>query len=145
MNTYILHRIAISSSTADKPFLNIQDYFSLTRTTHTEKSQIAYLEVMDSVADRKDTVMQLLHDLQQRFIVGQSMKWLVLEGDAKLYEVMKSLQFEYGEELSWVIPYPGDWHMLMNYQAALMKAYYDAGLKGTSRSCCRLSSCCHSE
>ena len=115
MNTYILHRVAISSSTADKPFLSIQDYFSLTRTTHTEKSQIAYLEVMDSVADRKDTVMQLLHDLQQRFIVGQNMKWLVLEGDAKLYEVMKSLQFEYGEELSWVIPYPGDWHMLRQH------------------------------
>jgi len=56
MNTYILHRVAISSNTADKPFLNIQDYFSLNRTTHTEKSQIAYLEVMDSVADRKDTV-----------------------------------------------------------------------------------------
>ena len=53
----------------------------------------------------------------------------MLEGDAKLYEVVKSLKFEYGEEFSWVIPYPRDWHMLMNYQKALMKPYYDAGLK----------------
>ena len=88
---------------------------------------------MDAVADSKDTVMQLLHDLQQQFIVGKNMKWLVLEGDAKLYEVVKSLQFEYGEEMSWVIPYPGDWHMLMNYQSALMKAYYDAGLKALTK------------
>lgn len=33
----------------------------------------------------------------------------MLEGDAKLYEVVKSLKFEYGEEFNWVIPYPGDW------------------------------------
>ena len=133
VNAYILHRAAIDNSTAPKPFLNIQDYFSLTRATHTERSQIVYLEVMDAVADSKDTVMQLLHDLQQQFIVGKNMKWLVLEGDAKLYEVVKSLQFEYGEEMSWVIPYPGDWHMLMNYQSALMKAYYDAGLKALAK------------
>ena len=31
MNAYILHRAAIDNSTAPKPFLNIQDYFSLTR------------------------------------------------------------------------------------------------------------------
>ena len=35
--------------------------------------------------------------------------------------------------MSWVILYPGDWHMLMNYQSALMKAYYDAGLKGLAK------------
>ncbi len=28
-----------------------------------------------------------------------------------------------------VIPYPGDWHMLMNYQYPLIKAYFDAYLK----------------
>ena len=28
----------------------------------------------------------------------------------KLYEILKSLSFEYGEELSWLIPYPGDFH-----------------------------------
>ena len=46
----------------------------------------------------------------------------------KLYEILKSLTFEYGEKLSWLIPYPGDFHMLMNFQKALMKPYYDAGL-----------------
>lgn len=31
--------------------------------------------------------------------------------------------------LDWVIAYPGDWHMLSNYQYAMMKSYFDAGLK----------------
>ena len=54
---------------------------------------------------------------------------MVVEGDQKLFDVLQSLKFEYGSELDWVIPIPGDWHMLMNYQSALMKPYFDAGLR----------------
>ena len=109
-----------------KKKIDLQDLFSLTRVEHAEKSQV---EAIGAVTDCKDTVMQSLHNLQPQFILGKNMRWLVLEGDAKLCEVVKCLKFEYGEELSWVIPYPGDWHMLMIYQKALMKPYYDAGLK----------------
>ena len=56
------------------------------------------------------------------------MRWLILEGDDKLHEILKTLSFEYGEELNWLVPYPGDFHMLINFQKALMKPYYDAGL-----------------
>ena len=52
-----------------------------------------------------------------------------MEGYAKVYEIMKSLKIEYADELSWVIPYPGNWHLLHTYQSPLMKAFFDAGLK----------------
>ena len=39
----------------EQPFINLQDYFNLTRVTHTERSQVAYLEVMDTISDRRDT------------------------------------------------------------------------------------------
>ena len=39
-----------------------------------------------------------------------------MEGDGKIYEILHSLKFEYGEELKWFLPYPGDWHMLKNFQ-----------------------------
>ena len=61
------------------------------------------------------------------------MRWLVVVGDAKLYEVIKSVKFEYGKELSWVIPYARDFHLLMNYQKALVKPYYDTGLKSLAQ------------
>ena len=92
-----------------------------------------YLDVLDAVADSKETMMGLLHSLRTVFIEERKMQWLVLEGDAKLYEILKSLQFEYGEELHWLLPYPGDFHLLMNYQKAMMKPYYDAGLKAMAQ------------
>ncbi len=76
----------------------------MTRATHTQRSQVAYLEVMDAVADTMDTIVQLLHDLHQEFICGRGMQWLVVEGDAKVYEFLQALKFEYGEELQWVAP-----------------------------------------
>ena len=39
------------------------------------------------------------------------------------------LKFEYGLEYSWLLPMLGDWHLLKNYQIAVMKPYFDAGLK----------------
>ena len=47
----------------------------------------------------------------------------------KLYEVVVSLTHEYGDELKWLLPFPGDWHMLKNFQIALTKPYFDMGLK----------------
>ena len=94
--------------------------FTVTRVTHTECSNIIYLQVKDAVADTKDTMMDMLHELQE-FIVEQKHQWLILEGDGKIYEISQSLKFEYSEELKWVIPFRGDWHMLKNYQIALIK------------------------
>ena len=126
---YMLQKSAVASSNSEHPFVNIQDYFYLTRATHTERSRVAYLEVMDAVSDSKDTLLELVHDLYSKLIKDQNREYLVIEGDQKLYEVLQSLKFEYGEALDWVIPIPGDWHMLMNFQSAIMKPYFDAGLK----------------
>lgn len=115
---YMIQKIAVAQAetTSDNtlPFMiiNVQDYFSLTRATHTEKSQVAYLEVLDAISDSKDTLLDLLHDLYVKLIVNQNREYLVIEGDQKLYEVLQSLKFEYGKDLDWVLPIPGDWHML---------------------------------
>ena len=55
--------------------------------------------------------------------------YIIFEGDAKLYKILQSLKFVHGECFKWLIPFPGDWRMLMNYQHAIMKPYFDAGLK----------------
>ena len=70
----------------------------------------------------------MLHDLHSKFIEVKDQHYLVVEGDSKVYDILYSLKTEYGDALQWLIPYPGDWYALWNYQIPLMKAYFDAGL-----------------
>ena len=55
VNTYMLHKLTIKNKESHDTPLNLQDYFSITRTNHTEKSNVQYLQVMDAKADSKDT------------------------------------------------------------------------------------------
>ena len=129
LNTYIVQKhITTSESHGDSDhsseihstFLNIQDYMGVTRPTTTETSSVVYLHVLDALSESKDTLMQILLDLHKHFITGQKKKWLVVVGDAKVYDVLQSLKHEYGEDLKWLLVYPGDWHLLKNYQLSLM-------------------------
>lgn len=90
---------------------------------------------MDAKSDSKDTLMPMLQDLHREFIIKQEHQHLVVEGDAKIYELLQSLKCEYGDEFQWLIPFPGDWHLLMNYQSALMKPFFDVGLKALAKAC----------
>ena len=99
------------------------------------KSNYYYLDILDAIADNKDTLMSLLYDLYEQFIQKKGCQYLVVTGDAKVYEKFQSLKIEYTGELHWLVPYPGDWHMLKNYQLALMKPYFDAGLKSLAEAC----------
>ena len=130
LHSYIfLRSSAHNSKDPESTFLGMQQFFSVVRANNTEKSNVQYLEVMDAVADTKDTMIALLHNLHSKYILHQHQEFLVLEGDAKLFDIVQSLKHEYGDELRWVNPYPGDWHVLKNYQIALLKPYFDAGLK----------------
>ena len=86
---------------------------------------------MDAKADSKDSIMSMLYDIYYLF----REKRPLVEGDAKLYDLLQALKREYRDKLLWLITYPGDWHMLMNYQSALMKPYFDAGLKSLAEAC----------
>lgn len=56
------------TSTSNDPWLlsqplEVQDFFSVVRVTHTQKSQVVYFEVMDAKADSKDSVITPLDSL----------------------------------------------------------------------------------
>ena len=75
-----------------------------------------------------------MHDTYE---IGKKLKHLVVVGDGKTYEHLVKIKDEYGSELSWLLPFPGDWHILENYQPVLMKIYWDAGLKHVAKNCYR--------
>ena len=67
-----------------------------------------------------------MHD---KFDVGHTCKYIVIVGNGKSYDHLINLKTEYDFSLSWVLPYPGDWHILKNVLPIFMKIYLDAGLK----------------
>ena len=89
---------------------------------------MVYVKISSERADSRPTLIAMLSEMYKMFVIEQNQKWLLVVGDAKTYDNIKSIRAEYGEQMKWLIPWPGDWHILPNYQKAVMKAYADAGL-----------------
>ena len=53
---------------------------------------------------------------------------MIVVGDAKTFDILQDLKNEHGKQMEWMLPLPGDWHILFNYQKVLFKIYGDAGL-----------------
>ena len=72
----------------------------------------------------------MVNQLYTEHVCKQGKRFLlVLEGDANTYEIIQNLKEEYDKDLNWLYAYPGDWHLLKNYQHCLMKPFFEAGLK----------------
>lgn len=54
----------------------------------------------------------VINDLYTEFIVTKKQTMVLLEGDQATYERLQSLKAEYGSDLSWCIPFPGNWHQV---------------------------------
>ena len=135
VNMYMTYRHVVYNQSQEECFIDIKSLFSLIRPTSTQISEVQYIEVLDTVADKQDTVTAILDNLYHDQILSRQMQYVIVEGDAKIYEIMQNIKYQYGMEFRWLVPYPGDWHLLKNYQVPLMKAYFDAGLKELANSC----------
>ena len=71
--------------------------------------------------------------MQDKLKVGTKVNFLGVVGDEKTYDLLHTLKIEYGSDLNWLIPLPGDWHVFKNYQEVLMKVYFEAGLKDAAK------------
>ena len=105
IGTYMLGKVSLASTQPDSVLINLQDYLSILRPSHTEKSNVHYLCVLDAVADNKDTLTEILHDLHCKYVKTNIHQHLVIEGDAKLYAVLQSLKYKYAKDLEWLIPF----------------------------------------
>ena len=89
-----------------------------------EKSNIAYLRVFNEPADDKDTIIRVLNFLYKVYEADKKkIKYLVVVGDGKTYKHLRKLKYEYGSELEWLIPFPGDWYTCKTFQKILTKIY----------------------
>ncbi|CAC5358497.1 unnamed protein product [Mytilus coruscus] len=109
-------------------FESLKTYLSYSQKT-TEASTFHSIAVLDDPADSKEIVVKTLNILHDRFQIGNKLQYLVVVGDGKSCDHLIKLKAEYGCVLDWVLPYPGDWHILKNILPIFIKHFYDAGLK----------------
>ena len=101
----------------------------LTPGVTTEQSCVHYTCILAEPADNLETIRHAIDILHEKHNVGKGIKHLLVAGDAKTYEYMLEAKRVYGSDLDWLLPYLGEWHLMKNVQAPLMKLYNDAGLK----------------
>lgn len=77
------------------------------QSTDTEVSKVVYVNIISEHADSRPTLISILSKMYQTFVIEQN------GGDAKTYDIIKSISSEYKEQMKWLIPWPGDWHILL--------------------------------
>ena len=96
----------------------------------TEQSTICTLGVLPDHAESLDSSKTILDSVHDLYGVGALQTHHMVVGDQKLFSNMQRLKRQYGAELEWLLPYPGDWHILKNFQPVLSKpSYHHAGLR----------------
>lgn len=86
-----------------------------------ENSNVIYFMLLDQRCDDKETLLNVISELHTEFIASKKKMYLLLEGDQVTYERLQSIKKEYGNDLKWLLPFPGDWHLLKKYQEVLFK------------------------
>ena len=124
----------VANNDDNKTIIDIKSYLALVNNVSApEPSNIVYFKVLHQRCDDKGTLLNIINDLHEELITTNKMKWAVLEGDQATYNLLQSIKKEYGHDLAWVIPFPGDWHFLKNFQEVLVKTYFDAGLRDLAK------------
>lgn len=90
--TYCLIKNALPVD-KQKELLSMQEFLGVSTNAPTpEVGFIKYIKVLDEIADHKDTVLHVISDLYGEYIVKHHHKFLLLEGDAKVYNVIQGLK-----------------------------------------------------
>ena len=129
---YMLQKVANNDQTS--AIIDVKSYLTLLHNyPPPEQSNIIHYKVLNQRCDDKSTLLNVISELHEKFILTQKMNWLLLEGDQATYARLQSIKKEYGKDLEWLIPLPGDWHLLKNFQEVLVKVYFDAGLSDLAK------------
>ncbi len=62
-------------------------------------SNVVYVQIISEKADSKDTLIMVLGNLYQTFVIQMGQRWVIVVGDGKTYDLLHSLCVECGNHL----------------------------------------------
>ena len=93
--TYCLIKNALPAE-EQKELLGFQEFLGITTNAPTpEIGYVRYSQVLDEVADCKDTVLGIVSRLHSEYMLMHDHSFVVLEGDAKVYDIIQRVKREY--------------------------------------------------
>ena len=93
------------------------------------QSKFYYLSLFDENSDSEETMLHISEEVLQLANSECQNGYVVLVGDGKTFQYLTKIKKKYGQALHKLIIYPGDWHLLKNFQEVLMKQYFHSGLQ----------------
>ena len=94
-----------------------------------QASHVHYMELINENHDSDKTMSLVAEEALEKFEEKVQEGWIVLVGDGKTYQHLMNIKTMYGKALDKLLIFPGDWHILKNFQPVLMKLYYNTGLR----------------
>lgn len=95
-------------------------------------SEIIDSSMLEVNPDKFEHTRYILTTIKARFKIGNASgdraRHHVVAGDQKLFAHMCSIKETHPKEFEWLIPIPGDWHMMMNLQQPIIDEYWGLGL-----------------
>ena len=80
-------------------------------------------------------VEKILATVHERLCAQLGWRKVVLVGDQQTFSHMWNLKVRRPQELSWLLPFPGEWHFVMHICMAIFSTWWD-GLLGPLADCC---------
>ena len=98
---------------------------------------MAYATVKTAQSAKTNDVANYLHVLKKDLRIGEQgyPEKVVLGGDQQTYAIVKNLIKKFPTTFSWIIPVPGDWHLLKNAAETLRDLLWDGGLHDLAKAC----------
>ena len=127
---YCIQKLALSNLDEAKVLKPLREFLIPTpaQLADHDPSILYYMDLIDENADSEET-MSMVCEMVLEQAASASQEWVVLVGDGKTYEHLQRVKRLYGSAFDKLYIFPGDWHILKNFQPVLMKAYYDVGLR----------------
>ena len=131
LQKYVFHHytnsdVVPTNATFSEIRMFLDDHSDYSQLQHS--STVYYMELVNENPDCTETMSLVAEDLLVKFDEVQD-GWVVLVGDGKSYKHLMNIKKQYSTALRKLLIFPGDWHILKNYQPILMKIYYSAGLR----------------
>jgi len=126
---YILQKYVLHQHCDGNTILSGMRYFlNNTFPLKLQVSKVHYMELVNENPDSDKTMSLVAEDILAKFGSSVQDGWVVLVGDGKTYQHLMTVKRTYGKAFDKLLTFPGDWHILKNFQPVIMM-YYHAGLR----------------